>query len=397
MEYQKINVIGVGYVGSIISLHLAQEGYEIIGVDKNEKVLSKEEWFSRYNDIDSHKEKKFLEKIKTTTDYQDLEGEVSILCVNTPVGEESADLSNIKDALEDLAGKIEKGHTIIIRSTLPPGATKSELIPLIQEKSGLEYGEGFHFCYAPEFVRGGTGLKDLKNPSKTVISGDKRGKEIFKQILPTLENTHETTIETAEATKCFDNAFHGLKISLANETGRMGREIGFNPNKVMEIISSDYKLNISDTYMSPGNAYGGPCLEKDIEILNNQARNSGTKTPVLSSINESNTYHNSWLVDKIKEIDPETVGLIGATFKDGFNSSKNSPCLDLASKLKKEGYNTLVYDSQIEIEGFKQTDLSEIAEADIWIIFNEKDSISELREDFSGNIIDLSNFEFHTK
>jgi len=395
MENRKVNVIGVGYIGSVISLHLAKRDYEVTGIDKLEDILDKEEWFDRYTDIESKIEEKHLNQIEVSTQYEELKPGVSVVCVDTPSGQKSADLTNVKSALSDLAEQIEHSHTIILRSTLPPRTGKDTLIPLIEEKSGLKYGEGFNFCYAPEFIRGGTGLEDLENPSKTVMSGNKRAIEVFKQIFPVSENSYRTSMEVAEAVKCFDNVFHGLKISLANESGRLGRELGFNPNKVMEIISSDERLNASAMYLEPGNSYGGPCLEKDIKILESEAKSSNTETPVLSSINESNEKHNSWLVERVEKKDPETVGLIGATYKKDFNSLVNSPCLKMASQLEEKEFNVVIYDPEVNIEGFNQADIEAInSETDIWIIFNLTDEVKRAKNDFEGDIIDLSDFSF---
>lgn len=395
MSEKNITVIGVGYIGSITSVFLAENGYNVVGIDRNDNVLDKESWFSQHSDIAERVGKNLLESIRTSTNYDDIQGDISIVCVNTPSNSEGADLSNIKAAIKDLAKQIDDEHTIIIRSTLPPHTSRKTLIPLIEDNSDLSYGEDLHYCYAPEFLRGGSGFADLENPSKTVISGDQRGKEIFRRLFPVSENIHETNIETAEAVKCFDNVFHALKISLANESGRLGQELDFNANKVMNIISSDLKLNISDMYMNPGNAYGGPCLEKDIKIINNESVKSKTKTPVISSINESNRQHNSWLLEKILDKNPSTIGIIGATYKEGFNSLVNSPGLELASGLKQSGVDVLIYEPEVTINEFDQANIKDIKEkADAWVIFNTIDSIDQIKSDFAGDIIDLTEFSF---
>lgn len=394
MGSRTVNVIGVGYIGSIVSLHLAENGCRVVGIDKEESVLEKREWFGRYDELDLVLQEEHLQRIETSTAYENLEGGVSVVCVDTPFSEDSVDLSNVKSALRDLAHNIGPGHTIILRSTLSPGKTKSDLIPLLEEESGLEYDEDFDFCYAPEFVRGGEGLEDLKNPSKTVLAGNKGGIEAFKQLFPTSENIFKVDIETAEAVKCFDNVFHALKITLANESGRLGKELGFNSSKLMEIISSDQKLNISKNYLEPGHSFGGPCLYKDIEILKSQIDDTELETPVISSINQSNAEHDYWLVDKIEQRDPELVGLIGATYKKNFNSLANSPCLRVASQLEERGVSVKIYEPALEIGDFEQAEMSELMNANLWVIFNSLDSMESHKSEFDGDIIDLSDFEF---
>jgi GDP-mannose 6-dehydrogenase len=394
MKPEEANVIGVGYIGSLISLHIADQSKNVNALDKKKGILNKKEWFKRYNDIEKEIEKSQLENIETITDYSKAKADVSIVCVNTPSKDSSADLSNLKESFKELAENISREETIILRSTVPPKTCNSILIPIIEEVSGLERGTDFHFGYAPEFVRGGTGLKEFRDPSKTVISGDEKAKKVFKDLFPVSENLHETSIETAEAVKYFDNAFHGLKISLANECGRLGEEIGLDAKKVMEVISSDYKLNMSDMYMTPGKSFGGPCLTKDIQVLENEAEKNNTETPVISSINESNDQHNSWIVQKILDKQPDSVGIIGATYKEGFNSVVNSPALNVANDLRDRVGEVMIYDPKIEIEEFKQVGKQKVRETDILIIFNQIDNLEELKTSFNGDIVDLADFSF---
>lgn len=394
MKSEEANVIGVGYIGSLISLHIADQGKNVNALDKKNEILNKEKWFRRYSDIEKEVEKIQLENIETITDYSKAKADISIVCVNTPSKDNSADLSNLKDSFKDLAENISHEETIILRSTVPPETCNSILIPIIEDISGLERGKDFHFGYAPEFVRGGTGLKEFRNPSKTVISGDEKAKKVFKDLFPVSENLHESSIETAEAVKYFDNAFHGLKISLANECGRLGQEIGLNAKKVMEVISSDYRLNMSDMYMTPGKSFGGPCLTKDIQVLENEADKNDTAAPVISSINESNNQHNSWIVQKILEKQPESVGIIGATYKEDFNSLVNSPSLTVADDLNDQVDEVMIYDPKIEVENFKQVGKDKVKETDILIIFNHIDNLEELKTSFNGDIVDLADFSF---
>lgn len=394
MPEDTVNLIGLGYIGSLLALHLAGKGHRVIAVDKDEGVLEKERWFSRYNDIEEAKRPSMLENIKTTTDYSDIEGDTSVVCVNTPTREKSADLSNVKNVMRALGGEIDSEHEVILRSTVPPRTCEDEIVPLLEREAKLDSEEKLHFCYGPEFIRGGTGLEELRDPSKTVVSGDRQAIESFLEIFPISENRHETSIRTAEAVKYFDNAFHGLKISLANECGRLGQELGLDPTRVMDIISSDYRLNVSDMYMSPGKSFGGPCLSKDIKVLEKEAESRETEAPVISSINKSNEEHSSWIVEKIVERNPDRVGIIGATYKKGFNSVSNSASLEAADSLEQKGFDVLIYEPGVELEGYRKAERQQLDEADLWIVFNEVDGVEDMKDGFDGDIIDLANFSF---
>jgi GDP-mannose 6-dehydrogenase len=162
----------------------------------------------------------------------------------------------------------------------------------------------------------------------------------------------------------------------------------------MDVISSDYKLNMSDMYMTPGKSFGGPCLTKDIQVLENEAEKNNTETPVISSINESNDQHNSWIVQKILDKKPDSVGIIGATYKEGFNSVVNSPALTVANDLRDRVGEVMIHDPKIEIEEFQQVGKQKVIETDILIIFNQIDNLEELKTGFNGDIVDLTDFSF---
>lgn len=390
---QDINIIGVGYIGSVIACYLAENGYQITAIDKEPGVENKREWFSRYSDIRENIDDNQLENIETSTSYSDIsEDGVSIVCVDTPVSQQGIELSNLKNAFRSLSENIEEGHEVVLRSTILPQTSEKELIPVLEE-SGLEIGEEVFYCYAPEFVRGGSGLEDLENPSKNVISGDQKVIETFRKLFPKSENTFETDIRTAEAVKYFDNIFHGLKVSLANEAGRTGNKLGFDPETVMSILASDQKLNSSEKYMNPGKSFGGPCLRKDINAFKKHAERKNVDIPVISSIVESNDQHSSWIISQIEKRNMDNIGLVGLTYKSGFNSTADSPSIRIGEELEEKGYSLNVYDPEIEQSSFEHTGLQEVAESsELAIIFHEVDRIEKFKENFDGEIIDLSSF-----
>lgn len=390
-----VNIIGVGYIGTVISCYFAEKEYKVNGIDKNSDVRDKESWFKRFSDIERNLNEDNLDLVNTSTSYKDIDKDsVSIICVDTPTDKNGElDLSNLKDSIKSLSKEINKKHTIIVRSTILPGTSKNIIIPLIEETSGMKVGEDIYYGYAPEFVRGGSGMEDLKNPSKQIVAGNEKAIESFISLFPSEKNTFRPSLETAEALKYVDNAFHGLKISIANEVGRLGDEIGFDGKKVMEIIVSDQKLNISEKYLDPGSSFGGPCLRKDISALNREIEDSKTQTPVISSIIASNNSHNSWIISKINRRDNiENIGLVGATYKESFNSIIDSPCINIGEQLENQGYNIRIHDPLLEDSLIENVSKSEIKKSDILIIFNDIPNLKEIKKDFKGEILDLSEF-----
>lgn len=391
-----VNIVGTGYIGSVISVYLAKNGKKILALDKNDGILEKREWFNRYDDLESHINSKYLDRIETTTNYDELNGSIHIICINTPIAENSIDLTYLKSGIEDLAKILEKNDKVIVRSTILPGTSQNKLIPVLENISGLERGKDFSYCYSPEFVRGGTGLEDFENPPKQVVAGDNEALDAVKQIFPTCRNRFKTDLRTAEAVKYFDNIFHGLKISLANEAGRLGVENDFDPQKVMDIIASDEKLNMSSQYMDPGAAFGGSCIQKDISALEKKAAKKDVDVPVISAINESNNSHNSWKVSLVEELNGvEKVGIIGISYKSGFNSTAESPGFKVAKKLEKEGFDVKTYDPLVEHKELNNVSKTKIrADSDALLILNRNEEVENIEEDFNGKVIDLASFDF---
>lgn len=392
----KINIIGTGYIGSIISLYLAKEEKKVLALDKKSEVLEKKVWFNRYEDLNNHVIPEYLDRIETTTNYKDADGSVYIVCINTPFSNGSIDLSNLKSATKDLAKVLEKKDKVIVRSTILPGKSQDEIIPILESFSGLERGKEFFYCYSPEFIRGGTGLEDFENPPKQVVSGDKEAIKVYEDIFPNSTNNFQTDLRTAEAVKYFDNIFHGLKISLANEAGRLSVENSFNPQKVMDILASDEKLNMSSQYMDPGAAYGGSCIQKDISALKEEAKNQNVELPVISSINESNNAHNSWKVSLLEELEGvQKVGIIGISYKSGFNSTAESPGIKVAKKLEQKGFDVKTYDPLLEHKKLDNLSKQKIMnEPDALLILNRNKETDNIKEGFKGQVIDLTRFDF---
>ena len=134
-----------------------------------------------------------------------------------------------------------------------------------------------------------------------------------------------TDLRTAEMVKYIDNSWHALKVTFANEIGRLSKAMGVDGRNAMRLFCMDTKLNLSEAYLKPGFAFGGSCLPKDLRALTYQGRLLDVDTPVLSSILPSNQLHIAQALAMIRATGLRRVGMLGLSFKAGTDDLRESP------------------------------------------------------------------------
>ena len=156
-----------------------------------------------------------------------------------------------------------------------------------------------------------------------------------------------TTARSAEMLKFVNNSFHALKVSFANEIDRICHSMDIDGSEVMSLVCEDTKLNISPNYLTPGSAFGGPCLPKDLTSLQKLAEAAGVKAELLQATLTSNLTQIEDSVENITGFKINRIGLIGLTFKYGTNDVRHSPFVDVAKSLVEQGYDLRIFDSNI--------------------------------------------------
>jgi GDP-mannose 6-dehydrogenase len=242
-------------------------------------------------------------------------------------------------------------HTVVLRSTVLPGTTKTTVIPALEQTSGLEAGQDFGLCHTPEFLREGTSVKDFYNPPFTVIGElDSRGAEITTSLFQNLDAPIITvSLETAEMVKYASNAFHALKVVFANEIGNICKSQGIDSHQVMDIFCKDDKLNLSPYYLKPGFAFGGSCLPKDLRALLYQGRRQDLRLPVLEAILPSNELQIRRGIEMVRQTGFKKVGVLGFSFKAGTDDLRESPMVGMIEFLLGKGYDIKIYDRNVSL------------------------------------------------
>lgn len=354
----RVAVFGLGYVGAVTAACLAENGHEVWGVDVDATKVS------TINRGHSPVAEPGLEeltgrvvrngRLRATLDAPEaLEGaSISIICVGTPsTAEGGTDLSGIRSVLSDLMAGLElvapvEGtyHSVVMRSTVPPGTVESCGSELETRLAPLGIRTGTAMC--PEFLREGTGIWDFYQPPYTVIgSADPATVTAVKELFHFIDapiNVVEP--RTAEALKYACNAYHATKVSFANELGRIFRRLGVDSRQVMDLFCQDTHLNISTRYLRPGFSFGGSCLPKDLRSLLHLARMESIDLPLLAGTLATNRLTTTDVIDRVIRGTGHTVALIGLSFKSHSDDLRESPYVDLAETLLGKGYPVRIFD-----------------------------------------------------
>lgn len=417
-----ISVFGLGYVGAVSLACLADNGHKVLGVDVNPtKVNIINEGRSP---IIEHGLDELLCKgvesgaIRATSDSRAAihETDLSIICVGTPSNTNgSLDLRYVERVAleigEALATK-DGYHTVVLRSTVLPGTTEEVLIPALEKTSGKKSGVDFGVCFNPEFLREGSSIKDFYNPPFTVIGADDPRVAATVQELYGMLNApvRVVAIRVAEMVKYSCNAFHALKVTFANEIGNICKASGIDSHQVMEIFCLDTKLNLSPYYLTPGFAFGGSCLPKDLRALLYHGRHFDLSLPVLESILPSNTLQVEQAYKMVTSTGSKRVGVLGFSFKAGTDDLRESPIVELIERLIGKGYQVQVYDKNVSLanlhganRAYIEKEIPHIAQlmtetidevlagSDVIVIGNNSPEFADVRERINGRhiIVDL--------
>ena len=284
-----------------------------------------------------------------------MSSDISFISVGTPSQRNGKlDLSYVRKVCADIGHSLRQKnsfHWIVLRSTVLPGTTESVITPALEAASGKKAGRDFLVCFNPEFLREGTAVADFFNPPFTVIGTDDPilAAPIHELYSFLSAQVWETSIQAAEMIKNSCNAFHALKVAFANEMGSISRAFGVDPNIVSDIFKSDTRLNISTAYLSPGFAFGGSCLPKDLKALTYRARELDLKLPLLESILPSNAEHIDRAAEAILALGMRKVGVLGLSFKPGTDDLRESSIVHLVKRLIAEGCQVQIWDKNVSL------------------------------------------------
>ncbi|MDE2512251.1 MAG: nucleotide sugar dehydrogenase, partial [Elusimicrobia bacterium] len=275
----KVGVVGLGRVGLTTAAALADAGRTVAGVDLDQRAVraaSAGRAHFREPGLDARLRRAAGKGLlRASSELGDAAAaSVVFVCVGTPSrrdgGLDLSDVLSVCRALSRLPAP-RGGRVIAVRSTLPPGACRSLLAPSLPRaaRAGL--------VLFPDFSREGVALADAAGRARLIVGASDRaaGRRAAAALGLRRGRIVETDWTTAELAKSADNVFHALKAAFANELAALGRALGADGELALELLRSDSRLNASAAYLRPGDAFGGPCLEKDARALAFAARAAG--------------------------------------------------------------------------------------------------------------------------
>jgi GDP-mannose 6-dehydrogenase len=357
----RISVFGLGYVGAVSVACLARDDHQVIGVDidpvKLDLIRSGRSPIVEEGIQELMQQVVSAGKVQVTHQVADAvrATELSFVCVGTPSSPNgSQDLSAVRRIAEQIGAALrdkQDFHTIVLRSTVEPGTVDGLLRETLEQASGKRAEESFGVCFQPEFLREGTSIRDYDNPPFTIVgTASERPAEVLRAVFGHLPCEFvRTTVREAELLKYACNAFHALKVTFANEIGRLAQSLRADPHEVMRLVCKDTRLNISPAYMRPGFAFGGSCLPKDLRALTYLGKRADVVTPMLAGILPSNRVHIDHAIDKVLHDGRRRVGMIGLSFKAGTDDLRESPLVTIAERFIGKGLQLRIYDPEVSL------------------------------------------------
>ncbi len=354
-------VFGLGYVGSVMTAALADAGHSVVGVDvQPDRVALLAGGGSPVIEPgvpEAIAAGAGAGRITATADVADAiaGADLSFICVGTPpTPDGSLDVSRVEAVCATigaaLADRTGPAHAVVIRSTVMPGTTE-RCLGILAEASGRAPGDAFTLAVNPEFLREGVGMSDFVSAPFTLIGCRE---EAWAAPLAELYGFIEAPVAVtspgvAELLKTVCNAWHATKVSFANEVGRLCGELAVDPHELMRLFVRDKRLNLSASYLTPGFAYGGSCLPKDVEALGHLARHLHVELPIIQAVPRSNERHIDRAFAAIEASGCDSIGFLGLSFKAGTDDLRGSPLLTLVQRCLGRGLRVRVYDPNVQV------------------------------------------------
>jgi len=357
----RISVFGIGYVGVVSCGCLAELGHEVVGVDVSaEKIAMLASGRSPIVEeaIDTLIAGAVQQGRLTATDdvAAAVHGSaVSFISVGTPsAADGSVALGAVEGVIKAIGAAIRTKtgpHTVVMRSTVPPGTAEDRVIPLLEDASGRCLGEDLSYYSNPEFLREGSSVRDFRSPPFTLIGappGDDAA--ILREIYAAIDApVHVAPIRVAESVKHISNVFHAVKLTFANEAGAILAAHGVDAREALRLLCEDRVLNISPAYLRPGFVFGGSCLPKDIRSFLSLADQKNLAAPLLKNLLPANNAIIDRTFDAVARHGRQAVALFGLAFKQGTDDLRESPFVLLAEKLLGKGYDLRIYDRFVQV------------------------------------------------
>ncbi len=351
----KIAVVGTGYVGLVAGACFAENGNDVICVDKDEakvRALQKGKIPIYEPGLEELVRRNRAEKrlsFTTTLPRAVRASQIIFIAVGTPEAEDgSADLQHVLGVARDIARAMNGYKVIVDKSTVPVGTAER-----VREVVRRETTHPFSVVSNPEFLKQGAAVEDFLKPDRVVVGAeDPRGAELMKELYAPFTRTGAPVMvmdcASAELCKYAANAMLATRISFMNEVANICDLYGANVDEVRRAVASDRR--IGPAFLFPGVGYGGSCFPKDVKAILKFAEDKNYSFRILDAVEEVNAFQKNVLVEKIRahfgSLKGKTVAVWGLAFKPRTDDMREAPAITIINRLLKEGAKVQAYDPE---------------------------------------------------
>lgn len=380
MHLRKISVVGLGYVGLPMAMEFGLQG-KVVAFDINQKRIEElKNGFDRtfeVNAADLLKSELFF-----TCSGEDLkQADFHIIAVPTPINKaKQPDLSCLLSASQLVGENLKLGDIVVYESTVYPGATEEDCIPVLERFSGLRCGVDFYVGYSPERINPGDREHTFKNIRKVVSGQDQKTLEIIADVYSSVvtAGVHKaSSIKVAEAAKVIENTQRDINIALINELATIFEKMDIDTAEVLAAAATKWNF----LPFKPG-LVGGHCVGVDPYYLTHKANMLGLNPQVILAGRRINDDMGRYIAEQTvkqmikadKAIKGSTVAVLGLTFKENCNDIRNTRVIDIVEELRSYHINVLIHDplaNSVEVKheyGVELTEWSDITQVDGLIV-----------------------------
>ena len=420
MQEIKICVIGLGYVGLPLA-RLFSTKFKTIGFDKNQaRVDALNAGKDTTLEVSDELLQEAIEKhgFRCTTNIEEIkESNFYVVAVPTPVDENNRpDLRPLIGASQTVGQVIKKGDIVVYESTVYPGVTEEECLPVVEQVSGLVFNKDFYAGYSPERINPGDKEHTVEKIKKVTSGSTPKIAEVIDNVYNAvlINGTHKApTIKVAEASKIIENSQRDVNIAFMNELAKIFNAMDIDTHDVIEAAASKWNF----IKLSPG-LVGGHCISVDPYYLIQKAQVYGVLPRVMSSARRLNDGMGEYVAHQVIKlmnkkgvlVKDANILLLGITFKENCPDIRNTKIVDIYSTLSEYTNNITIYDpwaDKAEVQHEYQIEISntlnktkkydaiilgvahkEFLEVDIPSLLNENGVVYDVKGILDRTIID---------
>jgi UDP-N-acetyl-D-galactosamine dehydrogenase len=376
----KIAVVGLGYVGLPLAVHLSAH-FAVTGYDvRKSRIAELKQGHDRTLEVTPEDLKKA--GIDYSSDPRVLSDcRVIIVAVPTPIDDSRIpDLRPVENAAHAVGKHLAAGSTVVFESTVYPGVTEDICVPILEKQSGLKLGEGFTVGYSPERINPGDRVHTLDNITKIVSASDPQTLELLSQIYGTIVRAgiyRTSSIKVAEAAKVIENTQRDINIALMNELSIIFNRMDIDTLEVLEAAGTKWNF----LPFRPG-LVGGHCIGVDPYYLTYKAESIGYHPEMILAGRRINDNMGKYIAERTikilinagRPVRNARVAVLGLTFKENIPDLRNTRVIDIITELKDYGVHVLVHDPMADpaevnhYYGLTVTPVQDIQEVDAVIV-----------------------------